>query len=101
MARHRWNAGVTITPIPRLSFFAQAYVVSRQFETGVTPNRHNQGYHRIDAGGTWRLVQRTGRLDGLDFTVRVQNLTDEDYFEVLGFRALGFSAMAGIRAYFR
>lgn len=98
---HHWNAGVTITPIPRLSFFLQSYVVSRQFETSVTPNRHNAGYHRIDAGGTWRLLQRTGRLEGLDFTVRVQNLTDENYFEVLGFRALGFSALAGLKAYFR
>ncbi|MBI4591773.1 MAG: TonB-dependent receptor [Candidatus Rokubacteria bacterium] len=101
VARHRWNAGVTVTPVPRLSFFVQSYVVSRQFETSVTPSRHNPGYHRIDAGGTWRLLQRSGILDGLDFTLRVQNLTDENYAEVLGFRALGFSALAGLRASFR
>ncbi len=98
-ARHRWNAGVTLTPIPRLSFFLQAYVVSRQFDS--IDDVHNPGYHRLDAGGTWRLLERAGVLQGLDFTVRVQNLTDENYFEVRKFRALGFSALAGLRAYFR
>lgn len=98
IARHRWNAGVTVTPIPRLTLFVQAYLVSRQLETAVTPVRHNPGYHRIDAGGTWTLLRRAGRLDKLDLTLRVQNLTDENYFEVLGFRALGFTALAGLRA---
>ena len=101
IARHRWNAGVTVTPVRRLTLFVQSYVLSRQFETGVTPNRHNPGYYRIDVGGTWRLLQRTGLLEGLDFTLRVQNLTDENYAEIFGFRALGFTAMAGLRAHFR
>jgi vitamin B12 transporter len=99
ISRHRWNAGVTLTPIPRLSLFLQAYVVSRHFEASV--NRHNRGWYRLDAGGAYRLVQRTGRLEGLDFTLRVQNLTDNEYFEVFGSRSLGFTALAGLRAHFR
>ena len=97
--RHRWNAGVTVTPIPRLSLFVQAHVVSSSFVSEA--RGRNPGYHRIDAGGTWRLLGRTGRLEGVDFTLRVQNLTDEEYFEVFGFRSLGFTALAGLRAFFR
>ncbi len=98
-ARHRWNAGVTVTPVPRLSLFVQSYIVTRQFDN--IDDVHNPGYYRIDVGGTWRLVGRAGMLQGLDFTVRVQNLTDNEYFEVRKFRALGFSAMAGLKAYFK
>lgn len=98
-ARHRWSAGVTATPLPRLSVFAQSYVVSRQLDN--IQNRHNPGYYRIDVGGTVRLVQRVGRLEGVDLTLRIQNLTDQNYSEAIGFRALGFAALAGLKAYFR
>ncbi|MFQ5828715.1 MAG: TonB-dependent receptor plug domain-containing protein [Candidatus Methylomirabilia bacterium] len=95
-ARHRWNTGVTVTPIPRLSVFAQSYVVSRQFDN--IANRDNPGYFRIDLGGTWRLLQRRGILKGLDLTARIQNLTDEEYSEAFGFRALGVNFLAGLQA---
>lgn len=98
-ARHRVNAGVTVTPLPRVSAFIQSYVVSEQFDN--IANRQNPGYVRIDVGGTWRLVQRWGRLEGVDLTLRIQNLADQEYSEVLGFPALGFSALAGFRASFR
>jgi vitamin B12 transporter len=98
-ARHRVNAGVTVTPIPRLSMFVEAHVVSRQFEA--TLDRHNPGYYRIDAGGTFRLIERAGPLSALEFTLRIQNLTDNRYEEVAGFPALGFTALAGLRAQFR
>jgi len=95
-ARHRWNAGVTVTPIRRLSFFVQSYVVARQLDN--IADRHNPGYHRLDAGGTYRLVEKRGAFPALDLTARVQNLTDERYFEVFGFRALGVNFLAGIQA---
>lgn len=97
-ARHRWNTGVRVTPIERLSVFAQAHVVSSQLET---PTLRNPGYHRIDVGGTWRLLPRIGLMEKLEFTLRIENLTDERYDEVFGFRALGFNAQAGLRAFFR
>lgn len=59
------------------------------------------GYHVIDAGGTLRLLGRTGFMERLELTARVQNLTDERYSEVLGFRALGFKALVGLRAYYQ
>lgn len=97
-ARHRWNTGVRVTPIERLSLFVQAHVVSSQLEAATL---RNPGHHRIDFGGTWRLLQRFGLLEKLEFTLRIENLTDERYDEVFGFRALGFNALAGLRAFFR
>jgi vitamin B12 transporter len=97
--RHRWNTGVTVTPIERLTLFAQARVVSSQVE--IPGEARNPGYHVVDAGGTLRLLGRTGFMERLELTARVQNLTDERYSEVLGFRALGFNALVGLRAYYR
>lgn len=97
-ARHRWAFGATLTPIPRLSLFARAHVVSRQFESSFAG--HNPGWHRIDVGGTLQLLGRVGVMERLELTARIENLTDERYSEVFGFRALGFHALAGLRAHF-
>ncbi|MGH7277936.1 MAG: TonB-dependent receptor plug domain-containing protein [Candidatus Rokuibacteriota bacterium] len=97
--RHRWSAGVHVTPIARLALFAQANVLSSQLESDFAGR--NPGYYRIDAGGTLRLLGRAGVVERLDLTARIENLTDERYEEVLGFRALGLNAMVGLRAYFR
>jgi vitamin B12 transporter len=98
-ARYRFNAGVTVTPHPRLTMFVQSYIVSRQLDPPT--DRHNPGYYRVDAGGTWRLLQRYKRMEALDFTLRIQNLTDNQYAEVRGFPALGLTALAGLRAQFK
>jgi vitamin B12 transporter len=97
--RHRFNTGVSVRPIERLALFAQATVASSQLESDFAGR--NPGYHRIDVGGSFRLLQRAGILERLELTGRVENLTDETYDEVLGFRALGLNAMVGLRAYFR
>jgi vitamin B12 transporter len=97
-ARHRWNAGVVVTPHPRLSLFAQSYIASSIYDIA---DRNVPGFYRIDAGGTLNLLRRAGRLDRLDFTLRIENLTDVQYTQNFGFRALGFTALAGLRAYFR
>lgn len=95
-ARHRWNLGVFWDPVRALSLFLEAHVVSSQFEG--TDRPRNSGYHRLDAGGTYRLVEKRDAFPGLDLILRVQNLTDERYSEVFGFRALGVTFLAGIQA---
>jgi vitamin B12 transporter len=97
-ARHRWNTGVQVTPWPRLSLFAQAHVTSSQFESAAVGK--NPGYHRIDVGGTYLLSGRVGKLERLELTARIENVTDESYDEVKGFKAPGFNALVGLRAYF-
>jgi vitamin B12 transporter len=98
-APNLWNAGVTVTPSDRLTLFVQAHVSSKQFES-VTAGR-NPGYYRIDLGGTYRLLGRVGHMDRLELTARIDNVTDNRYDEVYGFRALGFNALVGLRASFR
>ena len=98
-APNRWNAGVTLTPIERLTLFLQAHVVSKQFES--TTVGRNPGYYRLDVGGTLRLLGRVGAMDRLELTARIDNVTDQRYDEVFGFRALGFNALVGLRAFFK
>ena len=97
--RHRWNAGVSVTPVERVRVFAQASVTSSQFEGEFAPR--NPGYYRLDVGGDVRVLGRAGWLERLDLTVRVNNVTDQDYTEVLGFPTLGVNFLAGLRAQLR
>jgi vitamin B12 transporter len=95
-ARHRWNAGLSWEPVRALDLFVQAHVVSSQFESASLPR--NPGYHRLDAGGTYRLVEKKGAFPALALTLRIQNLTDQEYSEVFGFRAPGINFLAGLQA---
>jgi vitamin B12 transporter len=94
--RHRYTAGLTWEPIKALSLFTEAAVVSSQFEREGLPS--NPGYYHLDVGGAWRILPRRGAAPALDLTVRVNNVTDQDYQEVLGFPALGISFLAGLQA---
>jgi vitamin B12 transporter len=98
-AENRWNAGVTLTPIERLTLFVQAHVVGKQFESQTVGR--NPGYYRLDLGGTFRLLGRAGMMERLDLTARIDNVTDNRYDEVFGFRALGLNALVGLRASFK
>ena len=97
--RNSVNTGVTVTPFSRLTLFMQANVVSSQLESDFAGR--NPGYFRIDTGGTFVLLGQTGRLNRLELTLRIQNLTNQSYTEVLGFPAPGINALAGLRAYFK
>jgi vitamin B12 transporter len=97
--RNSVNTGVTVTPFSRLTLFMQANVVSSQLESAFAGR--NPGYFRIDTGGTFVLLGQTGRLNRLELTLRIQNLTNQSYTEVLGFPAPGINALAGLRAYVR
>jgi vitamin B12 transporter len=96
--RHRGFIGLTWEPLPRLSLFGQLYLVSQQFES-VTAG-YTAGYMRLDVGGTFRVVNGYGWLQGLDLTARIQNLLDANYAEVRGFPAPGIQAFLGLRATF-
>src|SRR5262249_34223559 len=95
--RNSVNAGVTVTPFSRLTLFMQANVVSSQLESGFAGR--NPDYYRIDTGGTLVLLGRQGHLNRLEMTLRIQNLTNQSYDEVLGFPAPGINALVGLRAY--
>ncbi len=93
---HRYALALTWDPLRALSLFAEVQVVSSQFEGEGLPR--NPGYHRVDLGGRYRMVERRGAWPALDLVARVNNVTDQSYMEVLGFRALGINALAGLEA---
>jgi vitamin B12 transporter len=95
-ARHRWTLGLAWDPLPRVNVFLQTHVVSSQFEGPVLGR--NPGHHRIDVGGSYRAVERRGAIPAVDVTLRVNNVTDQRYFEVFGFQAPGVTVLAGARA---
>jgi vitamin B12 transporter len=96
--RNAGSAGLTWEPIPRLSLFAQVYVVSRQFDS--YGDIYNSGHTRVDAGGTYRIVNQLGWLQRLELVARAQNIFNEKYAEVHGFPALGANFLIGLRAGF-
>jgi vitamin B12 transporter len=96
--RNSGSAGLTWQPLSGLSTFVQVYAVERQFES--FGDLYNRGHTRVDIGGTWRILGRTGLLEKVELTARVQNLLNEKYAEVRGFPALGINALVGLRASF-
>ena len=96
--RNAGSAGLTWEPIPRLSLFAQVYVVSRQFDS--YGDIYNSGHTRVDAGGTYRILNQLGWLQRLELVARAQNILNEKYAEVHGFPALGANFLIGLRAGF-
>jgi outer membrane receptor protein involved in Fe transport len=96
--RQAGSAGLTWEPIPRLSVFAQVYVVGSQFDS--YGDVYNSGHTRVDAGGTYRLLNQLGWLQRLELVARAQNILNEQYAEVRGFPALGANFLIGLRASF-
>jgi vitamin B12 transporter len=96
--RHSGSAGLTWEPIPRLSLFTQVYVVGSQFDS--FGDLYNSGHTRVDAGGTYRLLNQLGWLQRLELVARAQNILNEQYAEVRGFPALGANFLIGLRAGF-
>ncbi len=96
--QHRGNVGLTWEPLPQLSLFTQLHVESGVFEP--FGEVYTNGYTRVDVGGTWRILERFGWLQKLEFTTRIQNALNASYSEVRGFPALGINALVGLRASF-
>ncbi len=95
---HSFNIGLTWEPIRRLSLFTQVYIRSPQFDN--FGNIDNDGWTRVDIGGTYQILSKWGLLQGLDVTAKIQNLLNANYAEVHGFPALGINALVGLRARF-
>jgi vitamin B12 transporter len=96
--RDAGSAGLTWEPLRGLSVFVQVYAVGRQFDT--YGDVYNSGYTRVDAGGTYRLLDQLGWLQRLELIARAQNILNEKYAEVHGFPALGANFLVGLRAGF-
>jgi vitamin B12 transporter len=98
--RNRVNGGLTWRPLPGLELFGDIQWMSKQFEPAGGTWVWNGGYTVVNAGGTYRILNRYSFIQGIDLWTRIQNLTNEDYSEVRGFPALGINALAGLRVTF-
>ena len=96
--RHRWNGRITWEPLKRWLLWAEVHAVTRQFDTN--GDVYNSGHTRIDAGTTFRVLERWGHVKYVDLTGRIQNLLDEGYAEVRGFPALGITGIVGVKVAF-
>ena len=96
--RNSGSTGLTWEPLRGLSLFAQVYAVSNQFDS--YGDVYNSGHTRVDAGGTYRLLNQLGWLRQLELVARAQNILNESYAEVRGFPALGANFLIGLRAGF-
>jgi vitamin B12 transporter len=100
--QHRWATGATFT-WDRLQLFAEALAVTRQFETdfATTGKNFNDGYFRVDLGGSYKIWGRAWFMERIDLIARLNNITDERYDEVQGFPAPPFNALIGVRVAFQ
>ena len=96
--RHRWNGRLTWEPLKRWLLWTEVHAVTRQFDTN--GDVYNTGHTRVDAGTTFRVLERWGHVKYVDLTGRIQNLLDEGYAEVRGFPALGITGIVGVRVAF-
>jgi vitamin B12 transporter len=96
---NKWATGAVFT-WDRLKLFAEAIVVSEQFETAIGPRSFNPGHHRVDFGGSYRLWGRAGIMERAELVARFNNITDERYAEAFGFPAPGFNCLIGFRVAF-
>ena len=98
--RNKWATGATFT-WDKLRLFAEAIVVSEQFETKNAPRSFNPGYHRVDFGGAYQIWGRLGIMEKAELIARFNNITDEKYTEVFGFPAPRFNCLIGLRVAFQ
>jgi vitamin B12 transporter len=97
---NRYAAGVVFT-WDKLRLFAEAVVVSEQFESELNARSYNPGHHRLDFGGSYQLWGRAGIMEKAELIARFNNITDERYDEVFGFPAPGFNCLIGLRVAFQ
>jgi vitamin B12 transporter len=98
---HNRVAGGVVVTWDKLRVFAEALVVSEQFETPTNVRSFNRGHHRIDVGGTYQIWGRAGIMERAELIARFNNITDERYNEVFGFPAPRFNCLIGLRVAFQ
>jgi len=103
---YRWTLDAIYTPVRRLTLDLNAEFVGESFNPhdfliGLDGNALSDtvASHRIvNMAAAYRVADRDPLLGALDFTLKLNNIFDEEYTEIPGFPSYGFTFLAGIRA---
>ncbi len=93
--RPRWRGGIgaTWSPTDRIEAHLQALFVGDSLDTSAPFEEDTvrlPGYHRLDIALAWQATEWASVFLAID------NLTDSDYEEVVGFPAIGIRPRAGV-----
>ncbi len=55
------------------------------------------GYTKLDLAASYKVLKYSGLVDDFSVFLKLDNLLDEEYFEVMGFPAPGFTFLTGLK----
>ena len=102
----RWTFDIRYTPIAPLVLDVNAEFAGEAFNpydflvglNGRPLSSNMASYQVVNMAAAYRVADGDPLLGALDFTLKLNNIFDEEYTEVPGFPSYGFTFLAGIRA---
>jgi vitamin B12 transporter len=82
---------LTYTGIPKAELEARAIFVGERLDSAFAPGVFNPGYVRIDLRGNYKVTEN------LQAFLRLENITNQRYEEVLNYGVAGRSVYAGVK----
>lgn len=89
--QNKGGLALTYTGIPKLEVEGRVILVGERLDSAFAPGVYNPGYIRVDLRGNYRVSEN------LQAYLRLENLTNERYEEVLNYGTAGRSVYAGIK----
>ena len=92
--RPDWRAGLSLRWMPSEQWLVDTSLMyaGKTFDSSVpTGDQFLDAYNRVDLTVTWRIS------DNVDAVASITNLLDEDYYEAIGFPAVGTRGRLGVR----
>lgn len=89
--RNKGGVALTYTGIPKLEVEGRLILVGERLDSAFAPGVYNPGYLRVDLRGNYRFNENVQAY------LRLENLTNERYEEVLNYGTAGRSVYAGIK----
>lgn len=103
---YRWTMDIRYKPVKRLMLDLNAEFAGQasnpfDFLTGLDGNTLSNTvspYKVFNMAAAYNLLSNTPASGSVDFTLKLNNIFNEKYEEIPGFRGYGFTFLAGIRA---
>jgi vitamin B12 transporter len=101
--KHQGSVGLTyLGERATVSFIANVVgsAIDRDFSQPGSPRVTLPGHTKLDLAGSYMVVQHAWKIKNIRLQMKIENLLNESYEEVLGFSAAGISVRGGIAASF-